>query len=309
MKARLIYCILTTVLILGVIVTVPSSTIQAQNPVTVTTRSQSNLRAGPSQSFSSLGRVPANTTLPAEGRDTKTTWIQVNFNGTLGWISVGLLTTNGDLNTLPVITPPPTPTRVPRNMPTIPLFDDFETPSLDFNKWEPVGNNYILNADNGTMYMNISWFTASYVKTGRLMREVAVLFTMEQPNTGNAGIHVVIIGSYTYSLQINHCKEAGSNEVLPGNNWVGGKGIRLRDRDCPSTHLLGIAIQGNRANFYVDKRRIDSMPWTGYIEKIWVGGWADTNFQKNDMSAPDTSHPNFKPTIGRVQAIWIDYVP
>lgn len=75
---------------------------QAQAGITVTTRYQAQLRGGPGSNFPSLGLVPTDTTLPAVARSADKQWVQVNFNGTIGWIAVRLVAVNGDLNALPV---------------------------------------------------------------------------------------------------------------------------------------------------------------------------------------------------------------
>jgi uncharacterized protein YraI len=74
----------------------------AQSDVTITTTSAVNLRSGTDIEFDSVGVVPFNTTLPALGRNEDTTWVQVNYNGTIGWIALYLVNWSGDLDSLPV---------------------------------------------------------------------------------------------------------------------------------------------------------------------------------------------------------------
>jgi hypothetical protein len=284
----------------------PPSQSRAQGGLTVTTKGRAVLRSGPSLNYPSLARIPNNTALPAVGRNDKTTWIQVKFNETFGWLSISAVTPGGDLNTLPVnaITMPGSVRE-----PAIPVYDDFSGPSLNLDKWNLGGSNYTQHIDNRALALNISWYFVAFVKTDRPMREISALITMEQPNKGNAGINLSIVGPTTYTIAINHCKVVGINEIAPGNNWIKGKGHNLRDTDCPSTHLLGISVEGNRANIYLDGRKIDSRPWTGPIKQAWLGGWADTNFQTSPNDPPNMSDPNFKPTIGRVHRGWVDFAP
>lgn len=188
------------------------------------------------------------------------------------------------------------------------LYDDFPGPSLNLDKWSLEGSNYTYSIDKHSLYFNISWFFKSYIKTDRLMRAVSVLFTMEQPGTGNAGIDLVVVGSHTYAIAINHCKVVGISEIVPDNNWINFKGVNLPETGCPSTHLLGISVEGNRVHFYLDGRKIDSRPWSGDIKQAWIGGWADTNFQVSPNDPPNTSDPNFKPTIGRARRVWVSFV-
>jgi uncharacterized protein YraI len=105
----------------SVLIMMPESTTRAQGGVTVTTKNQLKLRGGPGTKYNALVMIPAKTELPATGRDNTNKWLQVNFNGAVGWLTVPYLVINGDINTLPVIqapTPAPTFTRTPKPTPT-----------------------------------------------------------------------------------------------------------------------------------------------------------------------------------------------
>jgi len=77
-------------------------TVSAQSEVMVTTTDNVQLRSGPGRDFSSLGVVPYNTTLPGIGRNEDSSWVQVNYNGTVGWIATFLLNWTGNVDMLPV---------------------------------------------------------------------------------------------------------------------------------------------------------------------------------------------------------------
>lgn len=68
----------------------------------VTTQDFSSLRAGPSTAFERLAVVPPVVTLPAYGRTSDTQWIQVSYEGQLGWIASILLVWSGNVIDLPV---------------------------------------------------------------------------------------------------------------------------------------------------------------------------------------------------------------
>lgn len=68
----------------------------------VTTQDFSSLRAGPDKSFARIDILPPVLTLEAVGRTADTRWIQVNYDGTLGWVASILLVWTGDVTTLPV---------------------------------------------------------------------------------------------------------------------------------------------------------------------------------------------------------------
>jgi uncharacterized protein YraI len=68
----------------------------------VTTQDFSSLREGPGREFDRITIVPPVTTLEAVGRTTDTRWMQVDYDGQLGWIASYLLVWSGDVTTLPV---------------------------------------------------------------------------------------------------------------------------------------------------------------------------------------------------------------
>ena len=68
----------------------------------VTTQDYVALRQGPSRAFTQLATVPAALTLPAYGRTSDTSWIQVEYDGQQGWIAARYLVWSGDVINLPV---------------------------------------------------------------------------------------------------------------------------------------------------------------------------------------------------------------
>lgn len=80
----------------------PDGPLFGPTPVYVTTQDFSSLRAGPGRAFERLNVVPPAITLPAYGRTSDTQWIQVEYEGTLGWIASILLVWSGNVVELPV---------------------------------------------------------------------------------------------------------------------------------------------------------------------------------------------------------------
>ncbi len=80
----------------------PSGPIFGPTPVYVTTQDFSSLRTGPGRAFARLAVVPPVATLPAYGRTSDTQWIQVEYEGQLGWIASVLLVWSGNVVELPV---------------------------------------------------------------------------------------------------------------------------------------------------------------------------------------------------------------
>ena len=94
---RALATIVALILLVGMV-----APVAAQSEVVVTTTDNAQLRSGPGRENGSLGVVPYNTTISATGRNKDGSWVQVNYNGTAGWIATFLLSWTGTLDTLPV---------------------------------------------------------------------------------------------------------------------------------------------------------------------------------------------------------------
>lgn len=63
----------------------------ATSNVSVRVTNGLRVRAGPGQAYPTLANMFANTIVPALGRTASNGWIQINYEGTLGWVSVAFL--------------------------------------------------------------------------------------------------------------------------------------------------------------------------------------------------------------------------
>jgi hypothetical protein len=70
--------------------------------VWVTTQDFSSFRAGPGTGFERLAVIDPEVTLMAVGRTASVSWVQVVYEGELGWINAILLVWSGNITTLPV---------------------------------------------------------------------------------------------------------------------------------------------------------------------------------------------------------------
>lgn len=68
------------------------------NGVQITSSASINVRSGPGTNFAVAGNLPASTPTIAFGRTADGTWLQI----TQGWVFSELVTTDGDINSLPV---------------------------------------------------------------------------------------------------------------------------------------------------------------------------------------------------------------
>ena len=77
--------------------------IQSDDGLTIVfTTANLRVRAQPTTSSPSLQIIPQGTTLSVLGRTGGSTWLQVEYKGVIGWISVLYVGTNDDLSALPV---------------------------------------------------------------------------------------------------------------------------------------------------------------------------------------------------------------
>lgn len=99
MKIRLFIislCLLCSLVVASAQDTLPDASVYA------TTQDFSSLRQGPGTAFRRLAVVPPEITIPAYGRSSDTRWVQVLYDGQMGWIAAKLLVWSGDIIQLPV---------------------------------------------------------------------------------------------------------------------------------------------------------------------------------------------------------------
>jgi ABC-type branched-subunit amino acid transport system substrate-binding protein len=77
--------------------------------ITITSERQ-NVRSGPGLQYDILGQLNQGEQQRVIGTSIDYTWVIIDFRGQQGWLATYLLDVFGDLNTLPIIAPPPTPT-------------------------------------------------------------------------------------------------------------------------------------------------------------------------------------------------------
>jgi ABC-type branched-subunit amino acid transport system substrate-binding protein len=92
---------------------IPTATPLPNGVYVTITRSVQNVRTGPGLEYDILGQVQEGDVIEVVGATLDFTWVAINFRGTTGWLSRGILELTGDTDTLPVITPPASPTPLP----------------------------------------------------------------------------------------------------------------------------------------------------------------------------------------------------
>lgn len=109
---------------------VPESAVPVDFALTAVSQVNLNIRDFPGTGGVALGLLPANTPVPAVGRNDVGTWIVIIFNDLQGWVSADFITLDGDLSSLPVtdgltpvdVVPPSSPEVEPVDAPAGTVF-------------------------------------------------------------------------------------------------------------------------------------------------------------------------------------------
>ena len=72
-----------------------------------------NVRSGPSLTYPVLGQLQQGETARVIGALADNSWVIIDYRGQQGWLATYLLDVTGDLDSVPLVTPPPTPTLPP----------------------------------------------------------------------------------------------------------------------------------------------------------------------------------------------------
>lgn len=96
--------------IAGVNTPIPPATATPEGVVLTVLSERQNVRSGPSTSYDIIGQLSQGEQVRVIGANVNNTWVVVDFRGRQGWLSVSIADIFGNLNTVPIIDPPPTPT-------------------------------------------------------------------------------------------------------------------------------------------------------------------------------------------------------
>lgn len=150
--------------------------------------------------------------------------------------------------------------------PDAPLYDDFESNTIDSNKWGlPIWDNpqqYTPIQSQGALRFEIrkDWFDWA-VKQPQNIEEMYALVTLDSVNDGALGISLKTVSlpesGYILVLKKDHVSVWNGKDTSELNFPVSGT-------CCPYTHLLGATADGKRLYFYVDNKLIGTYPFDGY---------------------------------------------
>ncbi len=88
----------------------PPPTLTPDGVVITILNERQNVRSGPSLTYDVLGQLAKGDQARVIGANADNTWVVIDFRGRQGWLATYLLEVFGDLNTVALINPPPSPT-------------------------------------------------------------------------------------------------------------------------------------------------------------------------------------------------------
>lgn len=91
----------------------PIPTATPDGVVVTITRNIQNIRSGPGTNYDIIAQARRGEQYEVIGANADFTWLVISYRGTQGWLSRDILETFGNLNTVPLVVPPATPTPLP----------------------------------------------------------------------------------------------------------------------------------------------------------------------------------------------------
>lgn len=94
----------------AVVTPTPAATATPEGVVITIVSERQNIRSGPGTAYDIIGQAQRGEQFQVIGANRDNTWAVISFRGRQGWLSVSIADVFGNLNTVPLIDPPPTPT-------------------------------------------------------------------------------------------------------------------------------------------------------------------------------------------------------
>lgn len=228
----------------------PTPTATPEGVVATIISNRQNVRTGPSTDFQVLGQIEEGEQVQVIGTSIDYNWLVIDFRGRQGWIA-NLRNLNevfGDLNTVPIIIPPATPTPVftatpapPQNPdiviqsasvapnPIVPNQEFTLTVNVSNNGANPAGNFAIaanMPPNNVLISTNISGLgagqTTTVTMTGTLQNtgQYSVAIVADLNNQVNEGVGEDNNDDYIFSYRIDRpIVKSGSGTIAGGNSF------------------------------------------------------------------------------------------
>jgi hypothetical protein len=167
-----------------------------------------NVRTGPGENYQSFGQLKQNEQHQLIGASADFKWYVINFRQQQGWLSASLVTVFGDVRTLPVIAPPPTP---------IPSATAFPTAI-------PPATATAIPAPLADLVMVSAAMNPSSPQSGQPFSLVVTIRNQGNSNAGTFAVAASFLPGEVYSAATINDLAAGAQTTINLNGTVIGSG-------------------------------------------------------------------------------------
>lgn len=201
---------------------VPPTVALPPTPEGVTVQPKSgvlNVRAGPGTNYDRIGQLRQSDVVQVIGVGPNLDWLVINFAGGRGWVQASLTNVNGNLQSVPIILPPPSPTPIPATLtPTAQPIADVVPISVVLNPPQPkVGQAFVASvviqnrggAPAGQFAVAASWNPGNVYSAATVESLAAGAIT-----TINLNVSPGVTGAGTFSIEV---VVDLNNQVAEGN--------------------------------------------------------------------------------------------
>jgi ABC-type branched-subunit amino acid transport system substrate-binding protein/uncharacterized protein YgiM (DUF1202 family) len=186
-----------------------------------------NVRGGPGTNYDVIGRLQAAQVVQVIGISPNGEWYVIPFANTRGWVSSGVVTVTGALNSIPIIEPPPSPTPIPATLtPTAQPFPDLVPLSVVLNPPQPrVGQPFIASVvlqNRGTVSSGRFAVAASW-KPGDIYSATVLEGGLAAAQTTTVNLNVAGVtgaGTFTVEVVVDLNKEVNEGPTGKSNNNI-----------------------------------------------------------------------------------------
>ncbi len=194
-------------------------------PVTATVKNSTlNVRRGPGINYDIIGKLRKDDVVPISGVSPDGLWLVVNFTGQQGWITANLVIISGNLATVPIIEPPPSPTPLPATLtPTTQPFPDIIGLSAVFNPPTPKsGQPFTVTVairNQGTTDAGGFAVAATFLPSNAFASAHVPGLAAGQATTVNLTATVTGPGTFTIAIVLDLNKEVNEGPGEANNNF------------------------------------------------------------------------------------------
>jgi uncharacterized protein YraI len=203
-----------------------------------------NFRTGPGANYAIITVLPAGTVVPIVGRLGDNSWWQLQRGATIGWVSASYTTQYGLCGSVPIVSPPPSPTsNVPTSTPTLTLTPTLTPTLIPSFTPTPGKPDLVVSGVNGPDTITLPDGTVQYT------------ITLTNAGSGPSGqfITTVKIVSTDQSTDISVSSlDPGESISLETTLTFTTAGTYIVQAEADSTHIVDETVEVNNVSLKTD---------------------------------------------------------